>query len=142
MAEEAPLPADFAVDSTPDCPEVIRMQRALARMISGEGAAEFLAGDFLPTFQRELPRRLGELKRHIAARAAAGVQHEAHTIKGMLRDMGEQEASAIAYKLEVRAERKELDETATIFAELERMAQRVLGHVRAVQAKLLAQRSH
>jgi two-component system, sensor histidine kinase and response regulator len=78
---------------------------ALARV---GGDAQLLA-EIAALFLKDLPRGLGELRKAVAARDAAGIERHAHSLKGSVSNFGAQEARDAAQDLETQARTGSLD---------------------------------
>ena len=114
--------ATAATSPRPPAPEEPLDTAELMRRVGGDVALmKELVGVYLDT----CPARLAELREAVARRDARAVQRAAHTLKGMVGQLGASAAYEAALRLETLGRARELSETETACAALEMALERV-----------------
>ncbi|MBL7806016.1 MAG: Hpt domain-containing protein [Saprospiraceae bacterium] len=95
---------------------------------------ETLVARFIELFGRQMPVQMTTLRQYIDQKQWENAAAEAHTIKGQLGYLNEEEAMALAYDIERLAEREEGDAARQM---TERLAEKVEQIVAALKAAVL-----
>ena len=124
---------DPAPDSTPKPRASVFDQVGMMAHLMDD---EDLAGVVMDAFLGEIPKKIEALKRHLAAGDVAGVERQAHTIRGASGNVGGKALCAVAHEIEQRAEAGNLEAVMARMPELETQFTRLkeamieCGHLR------------
>jgi two-component system, sensor histidine kinase and response regulator len=101
----------------------------LATVLSNVDEDKTLLADMLEVFLQDYPKQLVELREAINSGDAARTAHAAHSLKGAIGYFGAQTAHTLAYELETRGRRAELDGAAAVLQQLERELERIVAFI-------------
>ena len=113
-------------------PKVCDLSMALARMAGDVG----LLQQMVVFFREDAPEYLARLKSAAAGGDAAGVQHAAHSLRGMLAMFTAEAAMHVALQLEQMGRAGDLVAAPAQTVELEREMSRMLNTLTAEMAEL------
>jgi HPt (histidine-containing phosphotransfer) domain-containing protein len=103
--------------------------------LSRAGGDEELLRELAALFLDDYPRVLDELKKAIAAGAAAGIEHHAHSLKGSVANFGAPEVVAAALSLERQGRNHALGETPAALQALEAALDRLKPELESLLAR-------
>jgi len=89
-------------------------------MLERMGGDTELLGEVIELFMEDSPRMLSSVRDAVSSENAGEVERAAHSLKGALLNMAADAAAAIALQLEKMGREKELVDTASVVADLER----------------------